>query len=121
MYRKEIDYYCVMHVTGSGLFSQTTGRPDLETREKMKCSDFLNEKMLQLQKEFSLHDDPKVLVMLSISTNDMNRYVSMYPEVWFIDCTSGESVFSSTIVPIRIYEFIDFLSNSFTEFVCTNY
>ena len=91
MYRKDIDYFCVMHVTGSGLFSQTKGRPDSESREKMKCSEFLNEKMLQLRKDFSLHDDTKMLVMLSISTNDMNRYVSMYPEVWFIDCTSGES------------------------------
>ena len=80
-----------MHVTGSGLFSQTKGRPDLESREIMKCSEFLNEKLLQLRKDFSLHDDTKMLVMLAISTNDMNRYVSMYPEVWFIDCTSGES------------------------------
>ena len=103
MYRKDIDYYCVMQVTGSGLFSQTKGRPDSETRKKLKCSDFLNEKMLQLQKDFSLHDDTKMLVMLSISTNDMNRYVSMYPKVWFIDCTSGESVYSNTYVAIRIY------------------
>ena len=103
MYRKDIDYYCVMHVTGSRLFSQTKGHPDSGTRKKLTCSDYLNEKMRQLRKDFSLHDDTKMLVMLSISTNDMNRYVSMYPKVWFIDCTSGESVFSSTNVPIRIY------------------
>jgi hypothetical protein len=103
MYRKDIDYYCVMHVTGSGLFSQTKGRPDSETRQKLKCSDFLNEKILELQKDFSLHDNTKMLVMLSISTNRMNRYVSMYPNVWFIDCTSGESVYSNTYVSIRIY------------------
>jgi hypothetical protein len=30
-----------------------------------------------------------MLVMLSLSTSDMNRYVAMYPEVWFIDCTAG--------------------------------
>jgi hypothetical protein len=30
-----------------------------------------------------------MLVMFSISTNDMNRYVAMYPKVWFIDCTEG--------------------------------
>ncbi len=59
-------------------------------------------KMLELRKDFFLHDDTKMLVMLSISANDMNRYVSMYPEVWFIDCTSGESVFSNTYVSIRI-------------------
>jgi hypothetical protein len=91
-----------MHVTGSGLFSQTKGRPDSETHQKLKCSDFLNEKNLELRKDFSLHDDTKMLVMLSISTNDMNRYVYMYPDVWFIDCTSGESVCSNTYVLIRI-------------------
>ena len=103
MYRKDIDYYCVMHVTGSGLFSQRKGRPDSETRKKLKCSDFLNGKMLQLQKDFALHDETKMLVMLSISTNDMNRYVSMYPDVWFIDCTCGESLCSNTYVLICIY------------------
>ncbi len=103
MYRKDIDYYCVMHVTGSGIFSQTKGRPDSEIHQKLKCSDFLNEKNLELQKDFSLHEDTKMLVMLSISTNDMNSYVSMYPDVWFIDCTSGESVYLNTYVPIRIY------------------
>ena len=103
MYRKDIDYYCVMHVTGSGLFSQSKGRPYSNTRQKLKCSDFLNEKILELQKDFSLHDDTKMLVMLSISTNDMNRYVSMYPKVWFIDCTSGETVYSNPYISSRIY------------------
>ena len=96
-------HYCVMHVTGSGLFSQLKGRPDSDTRQKLKCSDFLNEKILELRKDFSLHDDTKVLVMLSISTNDVNRYMSMYPDVWFIDCTSGESVYSNTYISIRVY------------------
>jgi hypothetical protein len=77
MHRKDIDYYCVMHVSGSRLFSQTKGPPDSETPQRLKCSDFLNEKILELRKDFSLHDDTKMLVMLSISTNDMNRYVSM--------------------------------------------
>ncbi len=78
----------------------------LKHAKKLKCSDYLNEKILELRKDFSLHDDTKMLVMLSISTNDMNRYVSMYPDVWFIDCTSGESVFSNTYVLICIYQFI---------------
>ena len=103
MYRKDIDYYRVMHVAGSGLFSQTKGCPDSDTRQKLKCSDFLNEKILELRKDFSLHDDTKILVMLSKSTNDMNRYVSMYPDVWFIDCTSGESAYLNAYVSFRIY------------------
>ena len=99
--RKDIDYFCVMHVTGNGLFSQSKGRPKSDSRQKLKCSEVLNEKILQLRKDFSLHDDTKMLVMLSISTNDMTRYVSMHPEVWFIDCTSGE-----TVIQLCIYKFI---------------
>ena len=85
-----------MHVTGNGLFSQSKGRPNSDTRKKLKCSEFLNEKILELRKDLSLHDDTKMLVMLSISTNDVNRYVSMYPEVWFIDCTSDETVYTNS-------------------------
>ena len=85
-----------MHVTGNGLLSQSKGRPNSETCQKLKCSEFLNTKILELRKDFSLHDDTKMLVMLSISTNDMNRYVSMYPEMWFIDCTSGETLYSNS-------------------------
>ncbi len=58
---------------------------------KRICPEILVEKLIELRKDFGLHDDTQMLVMLSISTKDMNRYVSMYPEVWFIDCTAGES------------------------------
>jgi hypothetical protein len=74
-------------------FLNPKGLPNSDTCKKVKCSEFLNEKTVELQKDFSLHDNTNMLVMHSISTNDMNRYVSMYPEVWFIVCTSGETVF----------------------------
>jgi hypothetical protein len=35
-----------------------------------------------------------MMVMLSICMKEMNRYVSMFPEVWFIDCTASEFVHS---------------------------
>ena len=105
--RKDIDYYCVMHVTGNRLFSQSKGRPTKsDSRQKLKCSQILNEKILELRKDFSLHDDTKMLVMLSISTNDMNRYVSLYPEVWFIDCTSGETEYLNCYICNRTYDFV---------------
>jgi len=104
--RKDIDYFCVMHVTGNGLFSQSKGRPESDSRQKLKCSEVLNEKILQLRKDFSSHDDTKMLVMLSIYTNDMTRYVSMHPEVWFIDCTSGVTEYTNLILFICIYVFV---------------
>ena len=30
-----------------------------------------------------------MMVMLSICTKDMNKYVSMFQDIWFIDCTAG--------------------------------
>jgi len=104
-FRKDIDYFCVMHVTGNGLFPQSKGRPTKsDSRQKLQCSQILNEKILELRKDFALHDDTKMLVMLSISTNNMNRYVSMYPEVWFIDCASGETEYLKCYIYYRIYD-----------------
>ena len=91
-FRKDIDYYCVMHVSGEGIFAHAKGRPTEETRIQLKCSDSILQKVLQLRKDFSIHDNTKMLVMISISTKDMNRFVSMHPSVWFIDCTAGEFV-----------------------------
>ncbi len=39
---------------------------------------------------FLLHNETKMMLLESIATNDMIRYVSMYTEVWFLDCTAGE-------------------------------
>jgi hypothetical protein len=81
----------VVHDTGKGLYAHAKGRPDGERKLQLNCPEILVEKLIELRKDFGLHDDTQMLVMLSISTKDMNRYVSMYPEVWFIDCTAGES------------------------------
>ncbi len=50
--------------------------------------------MLELRRDFLLHNDTQMMVMLSICTKEMNRYVSMFPEVWFIDGTAGDFVHS---------------------------
>jgi hypothetical protein len=42
-----------------------------------------------LREDFGLNNETNMVDMLSISTNDMNRYVAMHPKVWFIDCTAG--------------------------------
>ncbi len=91
MFGEDIDYYCVVHVSGEGLFAHAKGRPTEETRIQLNCSDSIQQKVLQLRKDFAIHDNTKMLVMISISTKDMIRFVSMHPEVWFIDCTAGTS------------------------------
>ncbi len=63
------------------------------------------DKINELRKDFGLSNETNMVIMLSISTNDMNRYVAMYPEVWFIDCTAGmlfKSLCEIFIMHIRI-------------------
>jgi hypothetical protein len=33
-----------------------------------------------------------MLLFISITTNDMVKYVSVYPEVWLLDCTYGKII-----------------------------
>jgi hypothetical protein len=78
------------------LFSQAKGRPRGDSRIKLPRSDSMQDKMLELRRDFRLHNDTQMMVMLSICTKKMNRYVSMFPEVWFIDYTADE--FGHTII-----------------------
>jgi hypothetical protein len=50
----------------------------------------MHDKIIALWNDFLIHDNTKMLLFILIATNDMIKYVSMYPEVWFIDCTYGE-------------------------------
>ncbi len=56
-FRKDIDYYCVMHVSGEGIFAHAKGRPTEETRIQLKCSDSIEPKLLQLCQDFAIHDN----------------------------------------------------------------
>ena len=56
----------------------------------------MREKILELRNDFNMHNKTKMLLFISIATNDMVKYVSMYPEVWFLDCTYGEIVILPT-------------------------
>ncbi len=48
------------------------------------------DKINELRKDFGLNNLTKIVLMLSISPNDISRYVAMYLKVWFIDCTAGK-------------------------------
>jgi hypothetical protein len=49
---KDIDYYCVIHVSGQGLFSESKGRPKGGSRIKLPCFDSMEDKMLELRRDF---------------------------------------------------------------------
>jgi hypothetical protein len=43
-----------------------------------------------LRDDFLLNGKSKILVLVSIATDEMIRLVSRYPDVWFMDTTAGE-------------------------------
>ncbi len=89
-YRKDIDYYCVVHETGRGLFTHAKGRHKGSKTTSLPCSTTMEDKIIELRKDFELNNETKMVVMRSVLMHDMNRYVAMYPKVWFIDCTAGK-------------------------------
>jgi hypothetical protein len=50
----------------------------------------IEEDLAGLRNDFVLNDKSKMLVLVSMATDEMIRSVSMYPEVWFMDTTAGE-------------------------------
>jgi hypothetical protein len=64
-------------------------RPTGSKITPLPCLTSMMDKINELRKNFGLNKETKMVVMLSISMNDMNRYVAMHPKVWFIDCTAG--------------------------------
>ncbi len=88
-FRRDIDYFCIVHESCRGLFAHAKGTPTGSKITPLPCSTSMMDKINELRKDFGLNNEKKMVVMLSISTNDMNRYVAMYLKIWFIDCTAG--------------------------------
>ena len=60
----------------------------------------LDKKIQDLRNFFLLYNETKMMLLVSIATNDMIRYVSMYPEVLFLDCTAGEWQYANACLSI---------------------
>ena len=81
----------VLHETGNGLFAYPRGHPgrDSRIREKIPCPVDVDQKLCKLRLDYGISESKKMMVFLSLATKEMVRYMSMYPEVWFMDCTAG--------------------------------
>jgi hypothetical protein len=42
-----------------------------------------------LRDDYVLNEKSQMLVMISMSTNEMIQLVAMYPDLWFMDTTAG--------------------------------
>jgi hypothetical protein len=81
----------VQHETGNGLFAYPRGRPgrDSQIVEKLPCPVDVDQKLCKLRLDYGISESKKMMVFLSLATKEMVRNMSMYPEVWFMDCTAG--------------------------------
>ena len=90
-FRAEINHFYVVHENG-GLYACSKGRPTKAlAKKRLECPDEIEEELAGLRKDFLLTDDCQMLVLVSMATDEMIRLVSMFPEVWFMDTTAGES------------------------------
>ncbi len=88
--RNGINHFYVVHEDG-GLFACSKGRPNKElTKMRLECPQRIEEDLAGLRNGFVLNDKSKMLVLLSMATDEMIHLVSMYPEVWFMDTPTGE-------------------------------
>ena len=81
----------LQHETGNGLFAYPRGCPgrDSQIGEKLPCPVDVDQKLCKLRLDYGISESKKMMVFLSLATKEMVRYMSMYPEVWFMDCTAG--------------------------------
>ena len=76
------------------MFAYPKGRPRKDgDRAKggipIPTSDDVETRILKIRRDKLIPDSSEWMVLLSFATNQMMRYMSMYPQVWFMDCTAG--------------------------------
>lgn len=57
-------------------------------KKRLECPEVVAIEIADLRKALRMPNE-KLLLLVSIATDDMVRLVVMHPEVWFLDCTSG--------------------------------
>jgi hypothetical protein len=87
---KGVNHFYIVHEEGE-LFACSRGSPTKElTRLRLECPQQINDYIQALRDDFLLNGKSKMLVLVSIATDEMICLVSMYPDVWFMDTTAGK-------------------------------
>ncbi len=85
-----MNHFNVVHENG-GLYACSKGPlTKALIKKRLECPEQIKEEVAGLRKDFLLNDKCKMLVLVSMATDEMICFVSMYPEVWFMDTTAGE-------------------------------
>jgi len=86
-----VNYFVITHETGIGLVStQGRGRPsNNQQHQNIFFPQELENEVLSLRRTTMIDDTEKIILLISVSSSEMVQLVAMYPEVWFMDVTSG--------------------------------
>ncbi len=79
----------VMDQSGNLLVYKHKGRPSSEERHAIDIHGDLRKELQKLKKQMAYKDDTQILLALSVASDKMMRTVHMFPEVIFMDVTSG--------------------------------
>lgn len=88
----DVNYFILTHDTAEGLLAiQGRGRPsNEEIRKRVEFPDYMVQEIVKLRSELSISEGAMVLLITSISSNDMVQLlVAMHLEVWFLDVNAG--------------------------------
>ncbi len=86
---EQINHFIVYHDYSSGLFAyHRKGRPTkLEKKIRLGCPQALADKIKEIRDDLSIDNGNKIILLVSIATDEMVCLVTMYPKKWFLDCT----------------------------------
>ena len=76
------------------MFAYPKGRPRKDGNQakggiQLPSSDDVETSIFKIRRDKLIPDSSEWMVLLSFATDEMIRYMSMYPQVWFMDCTAG--------------------------------
>lgn len=89
--REGINHFVVYHEVGTGLVAYNNkGRPsNAVLHQRLHCPEDVERDIMNIRIDLGVVPGVKLLLLLSLATDDMVRLVAMHPEVWFGDCTGS--------------------------------
>jgi hypothetical protein len=114
MENKGVNHFYIVHEERE-LFACSRGPPTKElTGLRLECPQQIKDDIQALRDDFLLNGKSKMLVLVSIATDEIICLVSMYPDVWIMDTTAGKFFISIYLISHCIHEFIYY---HFYEFI----
>jgi hypothetical protein len=102
----DTNYFVITHETGEGMIAtQGRGHPRKEeVKRRIEFPDYMIQDIEDLRRDLRIDEGARIILITSLSMNEIVRLVSMHPEVWFMDVTSG--VNKRLSVPHRVTHFL---------------